>query len=108
MKVLIILGLLFISKPHPVKIKEYSLIPRLISKVTGYEYAITVGRTIYVSGSVEEFTSNKRWLRHEMAHVAQYDRLGVVEFLKRYIFFTVIYGYKNNPLEKEARAHEKE
>lgn len=45
-------------------------------------------------------------LLHELAHVKQYRRYGVIGFLARYIWWSIRYGYKNNPLEVEARRYE--
>lgn len=47
---------------------------------------ITIGRTIYLSRSIgarsEEYV--ERLVRHELAHVAQVNRLGLVRFLWMY------------------------
>jgi hypothetical protein len=40
-------------------------------------------------------------LRHEVCHVAQWQRYGW-GFPPRYLWYFVRYGYRNNPLEKEA------
>lgn len=45
--------------------------------------AITLGRRIYVAADVAEELTN-RFLRHELAHVRQINRLGVVRFYWRY------------------------
>jgi hypothetical protein len=39
--------------------------------------------------------------RHEMAHVAQYERLGL-SFLPLYLWYRVRYGYFDHPLERDA------
>lgn len=46
-------------------------------------------------------------LRHELAHVEQYDRYGNTGFLVRYFAMMLRYGYKNHPMEIEARKHER-
>jgi hypothetical protein len=46
--------------------------------------AITLGRRIYVR-EVLESASFERLLRHELAHVRQVDRLGLVTFFGRYV-----------------------
>lgn len=50
--------------------------------------AITLGRRIYVSGAVAEGRpeSLERLLRHELAHVRQVVRHGLIVFLARYVF----------------------
>jgi len=44
-------------------------------------------------------------LRHELVHVAQYERLGGIRpFMKRYLAECLMEGYLSAPLEVEARA----
>jgi hypothetical protein len=44
-------------------------------------------------------------IRHELAHTAQYERLGGIEvFLRKYLFECVTLGYSATPLEQEAIA----
>ena len=50
-----------------------------------------------------EASLDPRVLRHEAAHVAQYRRYGLVGFLTRYAWWHLRYGYRDNPLEIEAR-----
>ena len=45
--------------------------------------AITLGRRIYMRAQLEE-VAFERLLRHELAHVRQVDRLGLLVFLWRY------------------------
>lgn len=49
--------------------------------------AITLGRRIYLSAAVaaRPRESLERLMRHELAHVAQVNRLGVIPFLWKYI-----------------------
>lgn len=46
-------------------------------------------------------------IRHEKKHLEQIERYGKVGYMARWLFFQAVYGYKNNPLEIEARAAEK-
>ncbi len=46
--------------------------------------AITLGRRIYVRGMLES-ASFERVLRHELVHVRQVERLGLLTFLGRYL-----------------------
>lgn len=46
--------------------------------------AITLGHRIYLRAQLEG-PSFERLIRHELAHVAQVDRLGLVVFLWRYV-----------------------
>jgi len=48
------------------------------------------------------------WLvRHEQAHWQQAQRMGVVRFYAAYIWYTIRHGYRNNPMEVEAREAER-
>jgi hypothetical protein len=46
--------------------------------------AITLGRRVYVSARVAE-EKLERLLRHELAHVRQINRLGLLRFYRRYL-----------------------
>ena len=58
---------------------------------------------IYV---LAEHIDSERLRRHEMAHWAQYQRMGAVMFYVRYVWLSLRHGYRNNPMEIEARAAE--
>lgn len=45
-------------------------------------------------------------IRHEQAHWAQYERMGLVKFYVTYLWLSLRHGYRNNPMEIEARAAE--
>lgn len=47
--------------------------------------------------------SSRRLLVHELAHVAQYERLGVRPFLKLYLHQCLTSGYPHGLLEAEAK-----
>ena len=48
---------------------------------------------------------DRRLLLHELAHVAQFERLGgIFPFLRQYLFECFTIGYQNAPLEMEASA----
>jgi len=46
-------------------------------------------------------------IRHEMKHVEQMKRDGVATFMIKYVWWSVRYGYFNNPYEIEAREAER-
>ncbi|CAB4126891.1 hypothetical protein UFOVP254_28 [uncultured Caudovirales phage] len=52
------------------------------------------------------FTPDERIVRHEGVHWAQYERMGAVRFYLTYLWYQMRYGYKNNPMEIEARGAE--
>ncbi len=45
----------------------------------------------------------KRVLGHELIHWEQYRRWGLLGFYWRYLWWAARYGYRDNPMEVEAR-----
>nr|WP_214448814.1 DUF4157 domain-containing protein [Flavihumibacter rivuli] len=69
--------------------------------------AMVLGRTIHLHNTtIEELHRNRRWLRHELAHVRQFNEHGFVGFLWSYLVESLRKGYHNNRFEVEARAAE--
>ena len=79
--------------------------------------AITLGRRIYLSGKAALRSSDylERLLRHELAHVRQVNRHGLIPFLARYIVEfarllvrerSINTAYRKLSFEVEARAAE--
>ncbi len=69
--------------------------------------AIVLGRRIYLYNiTPDEFHRSPRLMRHELKHVEQYRRYGILRFLVLYGWYSLKFGYFNNPLEIEARAAE--
>ena len=65
------------------------------------------GKTIYLHNTSQAaFLNNKQWLRHELKHIQQYQRLGFIIFLLLYFIETIKHGYYNNKYEVEARTAE--
>lgn len=69
-----------------------------------------VGITLYPLGIyvLPELIADKRLRKHEMAHWQQAQRMGAVRFYLTYLWYSVRYGYRNNPLEIEAREKERQ
>ncbi|SDC82589.1 eCIS core domain-containing protein [Niabella drilacis] len=90
------------------RIKENSFIARLAAgKLRAKNVAMVIGRTIYLYGVTSPaFLADEHWVRHELKHIEQYQRYGVLKFLFKYLVQSIKHGYYNNPLEKEARAAE--
>jgi len=65
----------------------------------------TVGRTMgYGIYLKRRSSTNVRLMRHELTHVAQYERFGGIErFLMEYMNQIFRFGYARAPLEMEAR-----
>lgn len=89
-------------------IKENSAIAWVAARKLGSKkIAIVFGKTIYLyNTSKEEFLSNSRWVRHELVHVRQYARYGILRFLFLYLLESIRKGYYNNRFEVEARSSE--
>jgi len=64
--------------------------------------AMAIYPFIFVRGNdISEKTIN-----HEQIHFAQQKELLMIGFYLLYIIFSIKYGYKNNPFEKEANKFE--
>jgi hypothetical protein len=96
--------------PTKVYIKENSWMAKIATKkLHSDSVAMVVGSKIHLYNvSKQQFLKDKEWLCHELAHIEQYKRHGRFVFLIKYLFYSIKYGYKNNPFEKEARAREKD
>lgn len=94
--------------PHYIQVKENTVQGKLAALLLkSHGAAIVFGKTIYLYNiSKTEFLSNPRLVRHELKHVEQYAQFGFLGFLMRYGWYSLRFGYYNNPLEKEARAAE--
>lgn len=55
---------------------------------------------------VREHINNERLIRHEQAHWRQAQQLGIVKFYVKYLWLSLRHGYRDNPMEVEARAAE--
>ena len=92
-----------------VQIKENSFLARIAAKkLKANSIAMVIGNTIHLHNvSRKIFLEDERWVKHEMAHIDQYRRFGLVRFLLLYTWYSIKYGYRNNPFEIEAREKEK-
>jgi hypothetical protein len=93
-----------------VRIKENSWLAKLAAKqLKAEKVAMVLGKTIHLyDASKDEFLNNTRWVRHEVAHVKQYNKLGFLRFIALYLLETFNKGYENNSFEVEARQKEKD
>jgi hypothetical protein len=53
-----------------------------------------------------EHMHSQRLIRHEQAHWRQWQRMGTVRFYVTYIWLWLRHGYRNHPMEIEAREAE--
>ena len=88
-----------------IRVVENSKLAKLAAKIKKEDrYAITFGRTIFISGTKEQFFAGIGWLRHELTHVQQYQKYGVLRFLTLYLVYSIFHKYSEIPFEKEAIA----
>lgn len=91
--------------PPGVRVLRSRLVARLGGLLAGMgrpAAGVTLGRTILLHPEIRPTT---RLLRHELAHVSQWERHPVT-FPFRYIGAHIRHGYGGNPFEVEARAAE--
>lgn len=101
-----------ISDPDRVRVKSVDIVPwpgnRLMQRagaVLGWRQSYTAGLCarygIYVR---HDFAESREVLLHELAHTAQYERLGGIRaFLEKYLAECAEHGYAFSPMEIEAR-----
>lgn len=91
-----------------VRIREKAFIARIAALLLKTEkVAIVFGQSILLwNTSRQEFLNNKRWLRHELAHIAQYRKHGFFTFILLYAIEWLQHGYYRNKFEIDARAQE--
>lgn len=67
----------------------------------------TIGLTLGYGVMVQSGRANNRLLAHEFRHVHQYERAGsIAAFLTEYLAQVAAFGYRDAPLEVDARAQE--
>lgn len=92
-----------------IRIRENSAFARFAArKLKTQNVALVLGKTIYLYGvTASDFLKSPSWVAHELQHVRQYERHGILVFLLLYSYYSLRHGYYNNPLEAEARAEER-
>src|SRR5687767_6077517 len=81
--------------------------PRWLRLVTARDVvAITLGRRIYLRADMTERPPEKlaRLLRHELVHVRQVNRLGVVIFLWRYVTEFLVHFWRERSVARAYRS----
>ena len=85
--------------PGEVALIESREIPELAAVVARMDVqAVTIGRHVFVHPDAAE---NSVLVRHELEHVAQWERGGLA-FSLDYVWQTVLHGYERNPFELAA------
>ena len=91
--------------PEGVTVRAGRWVPRIGGWLAGSRQpaaAVTIGRNIVVHPDVQ---LTKRLLRHELAHVRQWQERPLT-FPLRYALQYLRHGYRDNPYEVEARTAE--
>ena len=86
-------------------IRENSWIAKLAArKLRSKSVAIVIGKTIHLYNiSKEDFLKDKRWVKHEICHINQFKKYGLLSFIIMYLWEILMQGYYNNKYEVEAR-----
>jgi len=103
-----------ILHPERVRLRAVSQVPPLnwLLRWAGQRLGVVSGQTIGMTLRYGIFIRQEHWgdrrlLVHELAHVAQYERLGGFrEFLKQYLEECINPGYPLGDLELEAKQAE--
>ncbi len=91
-----------------ITIAENSWVAKIAAwKMQADRVAMVIGTKIHLYNvSKDEFLRNKKWVRHEVAHVHQWLRLGKLQFVFCYLLESFNKGYFHNKFEVEARLKE--
>ncbi|MBK6818535.1 MAG: DUF4157 domain-containing protein [Bacteroidetes bacterium] len=92
----------------PVYFKTNSWLAKLAAAILHKDNcAMVIRHTIHLHRITKAaILQDERLLCHELTHVMQWRQQGVVKFLLLYSWYSLRYGYYQNPFEKEARAKE--
>jgi hypothetical protein len=101
-----------IAEPERVRVSHVPDVPprlhpllRSLGARFGLSFAGTIGMALgYGIFLHREYATDRGLLLHELAHVAQYERLGRRRFLRQYLHECLTQGYPLGELEAEARA----
>ncbi len=93
-----------------ISIKENSWIAKIAArKLRSDNVAIVIGKTIHLHNvSKGRFLEDKRWVKHELCHIQQFQQHGFVGFIFKYLVESMREGYFHNKYEAEARSAETE
>jgi hypothetical protein len=94
--------------PADIRIKENSWLASIAAfKLRSGRVAMVLGNTIHLHNvTSEQFLKNESWVKHELCHVQQYKKHGILLFLIKYTWESIRHGYYNNSFEVEAREAE--
>jgi hypothetical protein len=91
-----------------IRIKEKSMFARIAARQLKCKtVAAVLGRTIHLWNiSREDFLQRTPWVVHEIEHVRQFQRYGLLRFSALYLLEYTRKGYHHNRFEVEARIAE--
>ena len=72
-------------------------------KLCGFQGWTSFWNVIYLD---PDHMDDDKLIRHEMKHIEQIQEQGRLKFAVKYTYYTMRYGYWNNPYEIEARESE--
>jgi len=92
-----------IRNPERIRVLILEKFPEPKNQITNkhFEGARTMGNIILIK---PQHKNNSVILCHELVHIAQIDRMGLKQFLKRYALEREVLGYSRSLLENEAYA----
>ena len=82
--------------PWPSRFRGVVLYPRVIMRPKTYNTGVIAQAELFNRRALV------RLFRHELEHVYQIERMGVLRFYASYLWIILRTGYKNHPLEEEA------
>ena len=90
------------------RIKENSWLAKIAAiKLRVNSVAMVLGKTIHLHHCrKEDFLQDKKWLKHELCHIRQFQEHGYFLFIVKYLYESIRHGYYNNRFEVEARKAE--
>lgn len=97
------------NSPGRCKIHEHSILARMAARrLHTHRMAVTFGKHILLwNCDRQAFLLDEAWVRHELCHVRQFGRYGIVRFLCLYLWESFRHGYEQNAFEVEAREAER-
>jgi hypothetical protein len=93
-----------------IRIKENSFLAKIAAyNLKSTKMALVLGCTIRLHNvTKEEFLQNTKWVRHEVAHVKQFQQKGFLRFIVSYLLETFNLGYEFNRYELDAKKKERD
>jgi len=103
-----------VSRPEEIRLLLVDEMPRpahpmlhAAARAAGFLGRLTTGLTLGHTVLVRRGHDSTRLLSHEFRHVQQYEQAGsIAAFLRVYLEQVVMNGYRDAPLEVDARRHE--